>query len=138
MALHKWVYEDPNDTNPTTGLYTFPHNPKSCTSPVIDRTITANGTIGGGTTTWEGATAPKQWSYTGRVESLEHYNALIAWHKRKNRFWVTDHFGRKMTVIPQTCDLVPKTNPKNYWEHDYTITVLVVEYTAGTVGNIWS
>lgn len=138
MALHQWRYDDLHDTNPTTNFFVFPHNPKSCTSPVLDRPITAQGTVGGGFSTWEGAPVAKQWSYAGRVESKAHYEALIAWHKRKNRFTVTDHFGRVMTVIPQVCDLVPATRRTNYWEHEYTITVLVVGYTPGSVLDIWS
>lgn len=138
MALYRWRYDDPFDTNPSTNSFVFPHNPKSCTSPVLDRAITAQGTLSGGVAVWEAPQTPKQWSYVGRVESKAHYDALIAWHQRKNHFTVTDHFGRVMTVVPQVCDLVPATRRQNYWEHEYTITVLVTTYTPGTVTDIWS
>lgn len=138
MALHKWKYEDPHDTNPATATYVFPRNPEKCTSPVIDRNITATGTLGGGAATWEGNSSGKQWSFSGQIVNKAHYDALVFWHKRGNRFKVTDHYGRVMTVVPLSFEHVPQTRRTNYWAGEYTVTVLVVAYTAGTVGDIWS
>lgn len=134
MALHKWLYTDPQ----TSSTYEFPRNPEKMTSPVLDRAITAQGTLGGGFATWEGQAVAKQMTFTGRVLNKAHYDALVAWHKKQNRFTITDHFGRVMTVVPLSSDLVPDTKRTSYWNHEYTITVLVLACTAGTVGDIWS
>lgn len=138
MALHQWRYDDPFDANSATNHYIFPRNPEKMTSVELDRAITAQGTPGGGFVLWEAPQPAKQWSYSGKTVDLAHYEALVAWHKRPNRFTVTDHFGRVITVAPLTSDLAPVTRPKNYWNHEYTITVLVLAVAPATVSDIWS
>lgn len=138
MALHQWRFDDPFDTDSSTNHYTFPRNPEKMTSPILDRAITSQGTAGGGIVLFEGARPAKQMSFSGKTVDRAHYEALLTWHERQNRFTITDHFGRVITVAPLSSDLAPATRIKNYWNHEYNITVLVLSVSAPTVGDIWS
>lgn len=133
MAVIRWILSDHLGNS-----YTFPRNPSGMTSPTLARNITTSGSTSGAITATEGSPAAKQWSFTGRTVDRAHYDALMTWKARPYRWKLTDHLGRQFTVVPVDCEWVWRRNAKNYWDGDYTFTVLTLAETAPTVSDIWS
>lgn len=138
MATIRWVFTDPNDTDPNTATWTMPRNPREMTSPLLQRNISTNGSLGGKTILSEGAQVGRSWTFKGRMLNREMYDMLLFWHGKRNRFTITDHFGRVITVAPTTFDFTPKGTPKNYWDGEYEFNAIVVGVTTPTVADIWS
>jgi hypothetical protein len=134
----RWVFTDPHDTNSNTRTWTVPRNPAEMTSPLPPRNISSSGTVSGAILAQEGAAGGYQWSFKGRLVNRAHYDNLILWKNRQNRFTITDHFGRVITVLPVKLDHTPKNTPHNYWNGDYEFTCLVVSVSAPTQSDIWS
>jgi hypothetical protein len=140
MALHKWRLEDPSDPDPLTNTWTFEINPKEMTSPFRGRNIVGQGSVavGGQTLVWEGNPGPADWEFRGRIFTKTMFDKLLEWSKRQNRFYLYDHFGRKLTVIFTRFDPIPRTQMHHYWNHDYSMTAIVFDISTATVGEVWS
>ena len=138
MAIHRWKFTNPFDTNPTTAEYELPRNPSEATSPIADRVITVDGTVGGGHVAFEGAASTKDMTFKGRILNQAHYRELLRWHQLQNYFEITDHFGRVLKVVPISLSPISQARAGNYWDGTYDMTVRVFSVSAPTVADIWS
>lgn len=134
----RWVFHDPNDTNPATATWVMPRNPREMTSPTPERNISTQGSLGGNVIAFEGAQVGRAWSFKGRMMDRALYDALDFWSKKRNRFTITDHLGRVLTVVPRVFDFTPKGTPRNYWDGEYEFSAVVLGVTPPTVADIWS
>lgn len=130
----RWTITDPYDTNTQTRVYTFPRNPAEMSSIYPDRSISSFTTLHGRVLFYEGTTPAKQFTFAGPVMEKAHFDALREWvYKRKRRVIIRDHFGRKITCVLSSVELVPKRRVNKYYSHDYTVTGLVVSITEPTI-----
>lgn len=134
-TVKRWVITDPYDSNPATNTYLFPRNPADMTSVFPERAVASMTTTAGAILVYEGATPAKSWQFSGPLLDKQQYLDLDQWvYGRKRRVVITDHYGRNITVVLQTLDVVPKRRVNYYWSHDYTVTALILGITAPTVG----
>lgn len=134
----RWVFHDPSDTNPATATWTMPRNPREMTSPSLERSISTRGSLGGKVIAFEGAPSGRPWTFKGRMLNRALYDALTFWAAKRNRFTITDHFGRVITVVPRSFDFAPKGTPRNYWDGEYEFNAVVVAVATPTVEDPWS
>lgn len=136
MAVLRWVIRDPYDTNPATNTYTFPRNPREMSSIYPDRTINVATSTHGRVILTEGTTPPKQFTFAGPVLEKSHFDALRKWsYEHRRRLIITDHFGRKITCVLTSVDLVPQKRLNYYYSHEYTVNGLAIKVTEPTVPN---
>jgi hypothetical protein len=136
VSVLRWKLKDPYDTT-SAGTYTFTRNPRSMTSPFPERQVSSYATSAGKTLTYEGATPPKQWSFSGPILHKGEIDALYNWvYNKKRRILLTDHFGRQLTLVMQSMDVQPARRTGYYWSHDYTVTALVLDISAPTVTDV--
>jgi hypothetical protein len=136
MSVLRWVITDPTDIDPTTNTYTFPRNPESMTSIFHELPITAQSSTRGHALLWEGATQAKAWSFQGAILDKQHLLDLHLWVlTKKRRLILTDHFGRAITLVFNSLEVVPKRRTNVYYSHDYTVNALIISSTAPTVAN---
>ncbi len=137
MTVQRWVLVDPYDTNTSTNTYTFPRNPAEMTSVYPERAVSALATTGGKVLLHEGVTPPKQFTFSGPVLDKQQFLDLQTWvYTKKRRLNLTDHFGRVISCVRTSVDLVPKRRANIYYSHDYQVTGLVLSVTAATVSNL--
>lgn len=132
MTWLRWTFEDPSAAE----FYTVPLNPNEMTPPHPERAITSEGTtaVGGTVLVWEGNTPAFTWTFSGRILYKDHYDQLKYWSEKQVRIFVTDHFGRRFTVVPKSFQPKVKRARKWNWSHDYSWSCLVVAGpTAATV-----
>lgn len=134
----RWVFHDPNDTDPATATWVMPRNPREMTSPSIQRTVSTSGALGGKIIAYEGAPVGRPWTFKGRMLNRAMYDTLTFWQGKQNRFTITDHFGRVLTIVPTTFDFTPKGTRHNYWDGEYEFNAIVIGIAAPTVPDIWS
>lgn len=132
MAGHRWKFEDPADPNPATKTYTFAWNPKRMSSPFPERSLAVQGVTAPGARplVWEGPRQYVNWTFEGALPTKAAYEALRSWVlERKGRIWVTDHFGRRLTVLFKAFrpEPVAPARPGRYWYHTYTVEAIVLE-----------
>ena len=133
MAVKRWVINDPYDTNVLTNSYTFPRNPTTMSSPYGERSVSSLVTVGGKVLLHEGTKPAKQWTFEGPILDKAHLVALHHWvYNRKRRLKLTDHYGRIITLVFVSLEVVPKRRVNVYYSHDYTVTALVVSISAPT------
>lgn len=136
MSVLRWVLTDPYDST-AAGTYTFARNPKSMTGVFPERAVSSYTTSAGKVLTYEGTTPPKQWTFTGPILHKTEIDTLHGWvYDRKRRVILTDHYGRKITLIFQSLDIVPARRTGYYWSHDYTITALILSVGGPTVTDV--
>lgn len=127
MSTVRWVLRDLG-TNET---WTMPINPDSIQPiPVVQRSaIYAKGHPGGSRTRiYLGAQAAKDWGWGGVIRSEEHYNALATWANKDARVEVTDHRGKKFTVVITDFDPSDrKPTPRVTWRLRYQMKVILLE-----------
>lgn len=137
MSVLRWKLKDPYDSNAATNAYTFVRNPASMTSIGSERSIASMTTTAGKVLLREGTTPAVQWSFSGAILHKEEYDALWKWvYGKQRRVYLTDHFGRRLTVVFQKLDVEPKRRIGYYWSHDYTITCYVLAITGPTVTDV--
>jgi hypothetical protein len=134
MAVYRWRFVDPLDTDATTRQYVFPRNPEEMSSPFPSRVISSAPTTYGGHILREGSPLPKAWTFSGTIPDQAMYEALRSWvYDRKNRLWLFDHFGRRLTLVLENFDPTPKRAYGKYWKHSYTISAQVLAVGKPTV-----
>lgn len=134
-TVKRWVITDPYDTNPATNTYHFPRNPADMTSVYPERSVATMTTSAGKVLAYEGATPAKSWQFSGPLLDKQQFTDLHTWvYLKKRRLILTDHFGRNITLIFQTLDVVPKRRTNYYWSHDYTVTALILGIQGLSVG----
>lgn len=127
VSVVRWVFHDPklNET------WTVPKNPDAMTSPYPTRKYVYNSTTAGpaGVSVANEAHAdPTQWQFSGLVTDQNHFDSLVKWSRKQNRFSIIDHFGRALIVSIDKIDMVPRrVNPMfgRYWTHTYSATCSV-------------
>lgn len=132
-GVQRWIFEDPV----TAETYVVAINPERMTSPFPQKNMRiASATARSGEPlVAEGTTPPAQWSFAGHILDDAHYEALRTWvYDHPRRIWITDHFGRRLNVYLLSFDVEPRRGGNRYWRHYYTISALVYETTAPTVG----
>ena len=138
FSVLKWRFDDPA----TGDSYVFNISPNDQTTPFPKRAITSSATTAptGQILMFEGARPAAEWSFTGVTLTADQYEALRHWvYDKRNRIVVTDHFGRKITCVLVSFEPVPgRRSLGRYWRHDYTVSALVVNVAAPTVGEKWS
>lgn len=140
MAQFKWRFEDLQDTNPATKVWTLEQNPREMTSPFGPRNIVARGSVavGGQMLAWEGNPGPVEWEFRGRIRTKTAYDEFLRWSKKPHRFYLYDHFGRRLTVVLTNFNPAPKTDIHRYWSHEYSMSALVFAISSATVGEVWN
>lgn len=122
-GVKKWVFQDPA----TAETYHFEINPNQMTSPFAQRQITYQATtaIDGNKLAWEGQEAAVQWQFEGYIRSQTEYDAFVFWRNKRNRIWVTDHYGRAWLGYITNFDAKPRRSMNVPWSHTYTMTFLI-------------
>lgn len=135
-TVQRWVIVDPYDTNPATNHYTFPRNPAEMSGVYPERALSPLSTTAGKILTFEGATPAKSWTFSGPLLDKQQFTDLHTWvYLKKRRLVLTDHFGRDITLVFQSLDVVPKRRLNYYWSHDYTVTALILKIERLRVGD---
>jgi hypothetical protein len=133
MSVLRWVIVDPYDTNSLTNTYHFPRNPRDMSSVYPDRPVTAMTTTAGKVLLYEGATPPKPFTFSGPILDKQQFLDLQTWvYTKKRRLNITDHFGRVISCILTTVDMVPKRRVNYYYSHEYVVSGLVLGVSAAT------
>ncbi len=126
-GVKRWVFQDPANSD----VYHFPINPHKMNSPFAPKRILFQATtaIDGAKLAFEGQAAPVEWQFEGVLFSQAHYDALVTWFHKRNRIWITDHYGRAWLTYLTVFSPTPRrsTNPSHYWAHDWTMTALIFE-----------
>lgn len=122
-GVKRWVFQDPA----TGETYHFHYNPNAMRSPFATKTISATPTtaIDGQVLAFESMAAPAEWEFEGFIRTKDHYDALLHWKEKRNRVWLTDHFGRAWLVYVKSFDPTPRRDNENYWSHTYTMSCLI-------------
>lgn len=134
--VRRWVITDPYDGNPLTNTYHFPRNPSDMTSLHAERAISSMATTNNKTLLYEGITPAKNWQFSGPILDKQQFLDLHAWvYDRIRRVVINDHYGRNISCVLNTFEVVPKRRTGHYYSHDYTVTALVLAVSAPTIGN---
>lgn len=134
MSTLRWVIVDPYDPNPLTNTYHFPRNPSEMSSPLPERAVSSMTTSAGKTLLYEGATPPKQWTFSGPILDKQQFLDLQKWvYTKKRRLNLTDHFGRIISLVFTAVEMTPKRRVNYYYSHDYVVTALVLSVGPATV-----
>lgn len=122
-GVKKWVFQDPASSD----YYHLPYNPNNMTSPFGPKNITYQATtaIDGNKLAWEGQEAAVQWQFEGYIRSQTEYDAFVFWRNKRNRIWVTDHYGRAWLGYITNFDAKPRRSMNVPWSHTYTMTFLI-------------
>ncbi len=134
--VRRWVMTDPYDTNSATNTYNFPRNPKEMTSLHAERAVSSMSTTNHKILLFEGQTPAKQWQFSGPILDKQQFTDLTAWvYNRKRRVNINDHYGRNISCVLTSFDVVPKRRNGHYYSHEYTISALVLNVSAPTIPN---
>lgn len=134
MGVQRWVITDPSDTDPTTNRYVFPRNPSTMTNVYPERQVSSFASTAGKVILFEGATQPRQWTFTGPILDKQQFLDLQTWvYTKKRRLILTDHYSRQITLVFTALEMLPKRRVNYYYSHDYTVTALILSITAATV-----
>ena len=135
-TVRRWVITDPHDDDPTTNTYLFPRNPATMSSLNAERNVSSLSTTNGVRLLYEGQSPAKAWTFAGPLLDRQQYEDLNSWvYERLSRVVINDHFGRDLTVVLTTFELVPVRRMGYYYSHDYTVSALVLAVGAPTVDN---
>lgn len=135
MAVKRWVLKDPHDSS-ANGTYTFPRNPREMSSPYPERALTPSATTFGRILLWEGPIPAKQFTFAGPILEKSHFDKLREWvYEHQRRIYLYDHFGRRITTVFQSIDLVPQRRLNYYYSHEYTVSALAIKVSEPTVPN---
>lgn len=131
-GVRKWIFQDPA----TGEVYHFPYNPSQMTSPFGPKNITYTPTtaIDGNKLSFEGQQAPVQWQFQGFIRSQAEHDAFIHWVGKRNRVWISDHFGRAWLAYLTQFEAIPHPANDIPWAQDYTMHALIFDgpVTPGT------
>lgn len=123
--MQRWTLHDPvaGDT------FRLRANPRQMATPVRPHRTTTARNFRGVVRALRAPDLPQAWNFAGRIRDIEDYDALLAWAKRPNRIVITDHLGRKHSVIPVAFEPTPveKSGVGNAWLFDYTFKALYME-----------
>jgi hypothetical protein len=129
LAVARWQFRDPNDTDSTTNTWVVPINPREMSSVWPARTFTQKHTtsVTGQLLLFEGPPSPVNFTFSGAILDADHYDLLRSWvYDRRTAVEITDHYGRVLTVILTQFDAKPKNARGNYWRHEYTVTGMLL------------
>jgi len=131
--VQRWVFEDPA----VPESYTVEYNPNQMSSPFREKKsgISTTTAIDGQALLTESQPQPKTWQFSGFILSQVHYDALLKWSLKPNRTYITDHWGRKLSVYWTSFNPEPKRGLQYPYRHTYTCQLLVLGIAAadGTV-----
>lgn len=134
--VQRWVIKDPYTDDADDRYYHFPRNPTTMGNVYPERPVSAFATTMGKVLLYEGATQPRQWSFSGPILDKDQFAALQHWvYTKKRRLVLTDHFGRDITLVFTSLELIPKRRVNYYYSHDYTVNALIISITPATVKN---
>lgn len=124
-GVRKWVFQDPVGGE----VYHFAVNPSKMNSPFAPKRITFQATtaIDGNKLAFEGQTQPVEWQFSGTLFDQAQYDAFVHWLGKRNRIWITDHYGRAWLCYLTHFDPQSRRANGHPWMHDWTITVLIFE-----------
>lgn len=117
-----WTFYDPV----LAVTYSPPIGPDRMTSPFSERSLTSRATTShrGQAITWQGSPTPVAWSFSGRLLTQAHYEALQAWYAKPNRIRITDHLTRTYECFITDFSPEPQRAGDNFWSHRYTMSTL--------------
>jgi hypothetical protein len=124
-GVRKWVFQDP-----VTGeTYHFPINPNKMNSPFPPKKITflATTSINGAKLAFEGQSAPVDWQFSGTLFTKAQYDAFVAWTGKRNRIWITDHYGRAWLCYLTHFDPQARRDVVHPWCHEWSMSALIFE-----------
>lgn len=123
-AVLRWVFHDPS----VPETYTVPLNPNAMSSPFREKKIEVQVTtaVDGQSLLTEGNPAPKDWQWSGTLLTEAHYKALLKWSQKNVRTYITDHYGRRLTVYWRGFDPEPRRSGAYPWRHQYTVRCIVI------------
>ena len=124
-GVRKWVFQDPASSD----VYHFAINPDKMTSPFAPKKITFQATtaIDGAQLAFEGMAEPMQWQFSGILFDEAQYDAFAYWFHKRNRIWITDHYGRAWLSYLINYDPIPHRDTSHPWCHDWTMTALIFQ-----------
>ncbi len=125
VGVKKWVFQDPA----TSDEYHFAVNPNKMDSPHAPKriTFTATTAVTGNRLAFEGQASPVEWKFSGVLFDKAQYDAFVYWLGKRNRIWVTDHWGRAWLVYLTAFSPEPRRDVNHAWCHDYTVTAIIFE-----------
>lgn len=132
MGVQRWQFY-----SPVTGeRYDWPRNPEKMTKVRPTRNYTVKHTVGltGQVLIYEGAPTPADWNCSGKIRTVEHYQALEHWtYDVPGRVQLTDHYGRLLVLQMEDFDAAPVIRNGIYWAHDFTLKAIVTYVGQPTV-----
>lgn len=135
MSVLRWKIVDPYDTNPATRTYTFPRNPAEMSNIYPTRAVQATATTAGKILLWEGSTPATPFTFSGPILEKQLFLDLQTWvYNKKRRLNIIDHFGRVISCVLTSVEMVPKRRLNYYYSHDYVVNGLAIKVSAPTVG----
>lgn len=126
-TVKSWTFKDPAPSG--LGVYAFPINPVTMTTPHAPRNVTIEHTVAlaGHPLIWEGAYRANEWKFQGTVITQGFYDTLVAYAQLNRRFWITDHRNRAWVCSIEAIDWTKKRAPYNDWAWDYDVTALIFD-----------
>jgi hypothetical protein len=124
-GVKKWVFQDPA----TSDVYHFAINPNTMNSPYGPKKIefAATTAIDGQKLAFEGQSPPVEWQFSGTLLAQAQYDAFVTWSQKRNRIWVTDHYGRAWLCYITNFQPTAKRSHQFPWAHDWEMTVLIFD-----------
>lgn len=114
--------------------WTMPINPYEMGSINTPKNVTAKPTVAanGNVLLVEGSATPQAWSFSGSILDYQHYEDLLAWFDKRQRLYLDDHFGRRLTIYIVDFAPIPKRRRNRYWSHDYTVQAYILARPTAT------
>lgn len=124
-GVKKWVFQDPG----TSETYHFEINPNAMNSPYGQKKIqyAATTAIDGQKLAFEGQAPPVEWQFSGTLLAQSQYDAFVVWSQKRNRIWITDHFGRAWLSYITSFQPTAKRSQEHPWAHDWQMTALIFD-----------
>ena len=129
VAPGRWVFQayDFNDIN-AVRTYMMVTNPTSMRRSFGNAAITSEPTTvsNGRIISWEGASKPPTWSFSGHVLTLSEHQNLMLWGQTGQRFYITDHFSQRYLVKVTRYEVERVRDLQRPWHHTYQMDVAVL------------
>jgi len=122
-----WALEDAMPGG--RGVYVFPINPSTMTSPHAPRNVAVEHTSAraGQWIIWEGQTRASEWHFQGAVRTQAFYEELVAFLNLNRRFYVVDHRSRGWICSFESIDWTKLHEVGNDWAWTYAVSALIFQ-----------
>lgn len=109
--------------------WTMPINPYEMGSIFAPKNITSRPVLAanGSALLFEGSPDAHPWSFAGSILDYQHYEDLLRWFDKRQRVYLDDHFGRRLTVYIADFSPTPKRRRNRYWSHDYEVQAYILK-----------